>query len=1008
MNNVKSVSIQSYIPASAKIISSGSGKLRVNPCPICSHNDCFTVYTETNTFHCYSCNNGGSVIDLVMQTNHLDFYEAAKKIANDHNIEFGSENKEKSDKRLIKEQIFNDSAQYYHNVLLKNKERMKYLQETRKRSLEMINKFMYGLADGKLHTFLLKKGYTAQDIIESGLVRTSESRMYDLFKAGFIVYPIFLYNKICDFFVKKGKDSYQIDGPHKLKKVEFYGQEALLKSHFIVVEGQEDKNTVTQISENYNVLATFGNFKPTQIELLINNIADKVVYLAFDNDHQGRKYIDMFADKFSHLCHIFIIEFPPEFKDIDEYLRQIPSSEQQETMDNLIKNAVDVILHKINCLDIPEGINMKTAEGMYIPILKLISKEENQIVREDYIEALAKKLGTNKTKFENAIKSMIRKMRKVDPADEADEDFVGSIVIKRGCRYFHKKEKIDVPISNFKISIKRYVEIGGELYYECIFTNTNGEVSKLHKMSKVDRINKNRFREYCAGIGSYYFSGGEDDLSEIWQLEEKEACIEFRTCYFQRYGFIKEHNLWLFKNCAYQGNKLYTISEKEKDDEVITIEGIGYKSQGVLVHSGDNPSLDISGRPSKAYTDEVIRIMWRMMDAKSEKDPDTFKGFILMGFLASIVYLQEITRKFNLFPYLLVYGEPETGKSECVLKVMNMLGLQNGGENWGETTPAGISMAMEQFSSIPYWIEEFSNPIGASNRNQSKIELLKNIYNRTSSGKGGIEKRQIREVNASLVLTGQDRPENPALLSRCVVIRKEAPNTYNNEAFYQLKIENEFRRLSLVFRYLLENKSKERAKDLVNIIKTWQSAIVKRAQERGFSIKERTTSNIAIFAGSFSLYDFDSKYERAFADWVVDQAIEDLLRKEKEDIVYKFFSDIEAIYSSNEMITVMKKDRSSGRLYLRYTVVYKEWIKLLRKTGMAEYISEGGLLDYLKRAPEGYWIEPSEKEGLHRVYLNGSQYRVIAINIDKLPPKIKQIVETWLEYEHRNVTGGDE
>jgi hypothetical protein len=88
--------------------------------------------------------------------------------------------------------------------------------------------------------------------------------------------------------------------------------------------------------------------------------------------------------------------------------------------------------------------------------------------------------------------------------------------------------------------------------------------------------------------------------------------------------------------------------------------------------------------------------------------------------------------------------------------------------------------------------------------------------------------------------------------------------------------------------------------------------------------------------------------------------------------------------------------------------VYKEWIKLLRKTGMAEYISEGGLLDYLKRAPEGYWIEPSEKEGLHRVYLNGSQYRVIAINIDKLPPKIKQIVETWLEYEHRNVTGGDE
>jgi len=42
----------------------GNKMLRVNPCPLCLHRDCFTIFEESLSFKCFSCEKSGDIICL--------------------------------------------------------------------------------------------------------------------------------------------------------------------------------------------------------------------------------------------------------------------------------------------------------------------------------------------------------------------------------------------------------------------------------------------------------------------------------------------------------------------------------------------------------------------------------------------------------------------------------------------------------------------------------------------------------------------------------------------------------------------------------------------------------------------------------------------------------------------------------------------------------------------------------------------------------------------------------
>lgn len=50
-------------------------------CPVWEHsNPAFTIYPESNSWHCFGCNKGGSVIDLIMHIENINCIDAAVKI----------------------------------------------------------------------------------------------------------------------------------------------------------------------------------------------------------------------------------------------------------------------------------------------------------------------------------------------------------------------------------------------------------------------------------------------------------------------------------------------------------------------------------------------------------------------------------------------------------------------------------------------------------------------------------------------------------------------------------------------------------------------------------------------------------------------------------------------------------------------------------------------------------------------------------------------------------------
>ena len=85
----KEVPLQRYLKEiGAEIKPVGEGTFRANPCPICSHKDCFTFYDKNQTFHCFSCGTSGDVIHLERhRQNHSSNYEAAQMLAEKFGIE---------------------------------------------------------------------------------------------------------------------------------------------------------------------------------------------------------------------------------------------------------------------------------------------------------------------------------------------------------------------------------------------------------------------------------------------------------------------------------------------------------------------------------------------------------------------------------------------------------------------------------------------------------------------------------------------------------------------------------------------------------------------------------------------------------------------------------------------------------------------------------------------------------------------------------------------------------
>ncbi len=168
-------------------------------CPF--HNEktpSFVVSEEKQIWHCFGCGKGGDIFSFLMEIESLDFKDALKILAEKSGVQLSNylKNDFSSKKKNEIRDILELATKFYEKQLWKGAGKKKALNYLKERGLkdDIIKKFRLGYALPGWHylqNFLLKKGYSLEQIESTGLLvrRQDNNKIYDRFRER-IIFPI--------------------------------------------------------------------------------------------------------------------------------------------------------------------------------------------------------------------------------------------------------------------------------------------------------------------------------------------------------------------------------------------------------------------------------------------------------------------------------------------------------------------------------------------------------------------------------------------------------------------------------------------------------------------------------------------------------------------------------------------------------------------------------------------------------------------------------------------------
>ena len=269
----------------------------------------FSINESGQFYHCFGCGASGDVIKLVSEMESLDFIDTVKLLAERAGLQMPqtavdsrrtAENKRRRDTIL---KIMNDCAHFYlDNLNSGNADAHIQYILNRKIPANVVRSFGLGasLNFDELPRFLLRKGYSKQDILDSGTVNEVKGRLVDA-QGGRLIFPIInALDEVVAFggrilgkadFAKykntketvvfnKSKTLYNINLLKKLKRSQTIKE-------VIMVEGYMD--AISLYSSGFkNVVASMGTSLTQDLARLIKRYTDTVL-ISYDGDAAGQK-----------------------------------------------------------------------------------------------------------------------------------------------------------------------------------------------------------------------------------------------------------------------------------------------------------------------------------------------------------------------------------------------------------------------------------------------------------------------------------------------------------------------------------------------------------------------------------------------------------------------------------------------------------------------------------------------------------------------------------------------
>ena len=466
-------------------------------CPF--HNEkspSFSVSPDRQIFHCFGCGVGGNVYTFLMKIEGITFKEALESLAERANIQLPKlENSADSAKEELKAKVYKVNeftAEFYHQNLYKPTAKIaqEYVKK-RKFNNETLQAYKIGFSGkfDELYKALKQQGFGEKEILESGLVNKNDNGTYIDRYRNRLMFPICdVRGKVIAFggrVLDDSKPKY-INSPENIvysKGRHLFGLNVAKKDskkRILIVEGYMDVISLHQRGIT-NVVGALGTALTEQQGWLLRKTTEQVV-LGFDADEAGQTAVVRSMKILQNMgCDMRVLQIEGA-KDPDEYIIKFGEGRFKLA----VENAISVVEFEVK--NLKKGLNLEnTVDKIKFlnEISKILSKVQNTIEREIYIEKIAKGYNISKEAIYAEVNKLIysqskedkvlesKEIRKIKPEekiqDEVDEDLkrredtIIALLLDANKETFQKiKEKIQP--ADFKYELNKI--IAEELYKE--------------------------------------------------------------------------------------------------------------------------------------------------------------------------------------------------------------------------------------------------------------------------------------------------------------------------------------------------------------------------------------------------------------------------------------------------------------------------------------------------------------------------------------------------------------
>ena len=425
-NDVESV-ISSYVTLKR------AGSTLKGLCPFHSERTpSFTVYPNTQSYFCFGCNAGGSVISFIERAENLDYVGAVEFLAARAGISIPQDGKQTQPGEIPRRRIYDmnlAAAKFFRECLFDpaiGGEGMKYLSQDRGLSGATIKHFGLGFAPNSfnmLHDHMRRLGYTDEELIKGFLCGKSQKngRAYDYFRNR-VMFPIIdtsgnivaFGGRVMDDSKPKYLNSSDTPGFKKsrhLFALNFARNHAA--ENMILCEGYMDVIALHAAGFE-NAVATLGTAITSEQARIFAKYTKKVI-ISYDSDEAGQRAANRAMQLLGEVGLEVRVLRVPDAKDPDEYIRRYGADKFRRVLEGSrsgFQYKLDAILAKYD-LTQPED-KIRASNECCV----LISGYHTGVEREVYISQVAKHLGLPTDVIKNQVENILRKRIRDKKAEE--------------------------------------------------------------------------------------------------------------------------------------------------------------------------------------------------------------------------------------------------------------------------------------------------------------------------------------------------------------------------------------------------------------------------------------------------------------------------------------------------------------------------------------------------------------------------------------------------------------